>query len=727
MFIHPSSLYFRGLALSVLPLILAVTAPLSTAQPSGETRAVLEEVIVTAQRREESLQDTPISIQAFGSQQLETKGIADLVDLHTHVPNFQIAPHPTSSTGIRAFMRGVGNNDDQITQDPSVAIYLDGAYIARIQGLAMEVAEIARIEVLRGPQGTLYGRNATGGAINFVTLAPDVQSFGLKQTLSVGNRNLRRSHTRLNVPLIENELALQLSYLNSSKDGFIDNVGTGAERFGDRDRDAFRLDTVWDISSALRLRYHYDRSDIRDTPHFIDAVDLNRSPRIPSSGDPAEPDLKRNDITAEGHGLTASWDISETLNLKSITTYRELDSETDRNFLTNVFSFLPGRPLTGSTNFTTQDQFSQELQLTGDALEARLNYVAGIYYFEESARRLDLRGSSRSGVRRVTADNEAYALFGQLTYTPDLLESRLHVTAGARWSRDKRDATFRDGAIAGGVETLGPKVSGSNSYSNFSPTLVLAYDLTDSANVYTKWARGYKSGGFNLRASSPERFSEGFDEEQLDSFEMGLKSQWLENRLRVNVAAFHSDYTDIQVNTQSDPADPSITDVLNAGEAVITGAELEVTALLSDPLTLNASYGYLDPEFKEITGADGVDRSDEVTPINAPRHSATLDLSYRFPATAAGVVTANVGYTWQDEMVTSSSNPDLVIDSYGLLNARLTLSEIPMAGNNGDLRISAWGKNLNDQEYYVSLFEILVPAALYGEPRSYGLDITYEY
>lgn len=708
----------------ILATLGALSAP---AQAQSESpRAALEEVMVTAQRRVESLQDTPISIQALSAEQLEVKGIVNLVDLHTHVPNFQIAPHPTSSTDIRAFMRGVGNNDDQITQDPSVAIYLDGAYMARIQGLAMEVADIERIEVLRGPQGALYGRNATGGAINFVSRPPDTGALSAKQTFGVGNRDAWRSSTRVNVPLVEDQLAVQLSWVSSEKDGFIRNLGPGADRFGNADRDAGRVDFLWEPTGSFSARYHYDRSRVQDTPAFIDAVSLDSDPEIPWSGDPAEPELRENDITADGHGLTLTWDLSASLSLKSITTYRELDSLTNRDYLTGVI--IPGRPLTGGTNTTIQDQFTQELQLTGEALEGQLDYVAGLYYFEESAERQDLRGSRRDELRLVSADNEALAVFGQGTWTPDIAAQRLHLTLGGRWSRDKREASFQDGVVENGVPMpTGEPVRGDNDYNNFSPTAVVAWDLTDDANLYAKWARGYKTGGFNLRASSPAKFSEGFDEEQLDSFEIGLKSQFLDNRLRLNAALFHSEYDDIQINTQSDPVDPSITDVLNAGKADIQGLELELTALLTDQLTVNLNYGYLDPEYKEIIGADGVNRADEVSPINAPEHSGTIDLAWTLPTTRWGTLSANLGYTWQDDMITSSSNADYVIESYGLLNGRVTLADLPLGDLPGDLRVSAWGKNLTDETYYISLFNVLVPAALYGEPRSYGVDVTWEF
>lgn len=718
--------YFK---LSTVLLALLLASPAAMTQNTDtepRARVFLEEVVVTAQRREESLQDAPISIKAFSTAELETKAIFDLVDLHTHVPNFQIAPHPTSSSTVRTFMRGVGNNDDQITQDPSVAIYLDGAYIARSQGLAMEVAEIERIEVLRGPQGTLYGRNATGGAINFITRPPALDELGLKQSVSVGSRNLRRSNTRLNLPVVPGKLATQFSYLNSSQDGFIKNEGSGSSHYRNRDRNALRFDLLWRPIDDVEVRYAYDRSTIGDSPTLLALADPDEEPDRPSRGSEHE-QLTDDDIKTEGHTLNATWFLSNALELKSVSTYRELVSDIDRNFMTDTTT--PELPFATAVSEQNQYQFSQEFQFSGDVLNDALSYVAGLYYFQESAAR-DSTGTINiqhplAGLIRVpqasstTADNEAYAIFGQGTYTPGILENRLRLTLGGRWSRDKREATFQD--LAAGD----PRVRGSNSYSNFSPTLIVGYDVLDGINAYLKAARGYKSGGFNTRASSAERFAEGFDEEQLTSYEVGVKSQLLDNRLRVNAALFYADYEDIQINTSSDEADPTVTDVLNAGKAVIRGAELDVTALLGDRIVVNLSYGYLDPEFRELIGADGVDRRDEVTPINAPEHSYTVDVEYRLLQSQIGLLTANLGYTWQDEMNTSTSNPDFVIDDYGLVNMRVTLSDIPVA--QGSLALSLWGKNLADKEYWVSLSKIADPYAIYGEPRTYGVDLSYDF
>ena len=246
---------------------------LSCAQVPRGNGGALGDIVVTAQRREASLQDTPISVAAFDEKALAAKGIANITDLRTAVPNLQLSPQPNAGTTSRVFIRGIGNSDDQITQDPSVAVYQDGVYVGRSQGLATEVADLERIEVLRGPQGSLYGRNATGGAINFITRQPDLGRWSADGLVTGGSRNLFRLRAQLNVPLGDT-LAIQAGYVHNQQDGFVDNAGTGVKRFGDVRRDAYRAAVRWKPTDAINIRYAYDRSDIGDTPIYLSAVAL---------------------------------------------------------------------------------------------------------------------------------------------------------------------------------------------------------------------------------------------------------------------------------------------------------------------------------------------------------------------------------------------------------------------------------------------------------------------
>jgi len=695
----------------------------------------LEEVVVTAQKREESIQKTPISLAAFSSADLENKGINSLVDLRSEVPNLQLTPHPNSTVTTRVFMRGVGNNDDQITQDPSVAVYLDGVYVARSQGLAADVADIERVEVLRGPQGSLYGRNATGGAINFITKAPELGRFGFQQALTVGNRDLFRSRTQADLPLGDTA-ALELSYLKVSKDGWVKNPGTEVSRWGDEDRKAYRAALHWQPLDNLDVRYSYDHSQIDDTPGFIVyAPNFPELAKRPSSGSPFVQGLVPNDVTAQGHNLLISYDVNDALTLKSITGYRKLDNFTNQNYLTDALTGT-GNPLAGLfagiPTFVTvfdssQHQFSEELQASGDAFNSQVEYVGGLYYFSEKADSYDTTTSIQGLDQRwVTIDNSAYAAFGQATYTPPILDDQLHVTVGLRYSHDHREATM-DTLHNGAAPFNG---DGKKSFHDVSPSLIVAYDIDTDVNVYGKIAKGYKTGGYNVRAPAAT-FDNGFDPEHLISYELGMKSQWWENRVRFNSALFLAKYTDIQVNVQSDPNNPSITDVLNAGKATISGAEMELSGRLTEGLTASLNYAYLDASFDEVRDATGKNVASQFQFPEAPHNSYAANLQYEFPATPIGVVTALVDYSWQSEKFSASNSKPangtrFIIDDYALLNARLSLSEIPVG--KGELRTSLWGRNLEDKHYYTSLFDLRVASgAFYGEPRTYGLDVVYQY
>ena len=714
------------IARSIVTLLMTSTALPALAQDQGGS--AIEEIVVTAQKREESLQDTPISIAAFSARDLENKGISGLTDLRAQVPNLQLTPFPNNAATTQIFMRGVGLADDQITQDGGVAVYMDGVYVARSQGLAMEVADLERIEVLRGPQGTLYGRNATGGAINFITRKPDLGDFGFKGQVTIGNYDNRRFKAAVNIPVGET-IAARLSYVNQKQHGFIRNPGTGIDRWGDKDREAMRADVLWQPSDRFSLRYSYDRTEIGDTPYYVALSPLH--PLVldrPEAGSPLVRDVLPNDITSQGHSLTAEYEVSDALTVRSITGYRKLDNFQNQDYLTGA---LGPNPLQKNSSRAKQDQWSEEVQLIGDTLDGALQYVAGFYYFKESGSNFSNSYSPPTLTRSFTTatiDNRSYALFGQATFTPQWLDNRLHLTVGLRQSWDKREATLsRQTQVNGGPITTIPGFGdGNRTFKDFSPSFVVAFDASPDVNIYAKAVKGYKSGGFNVRASSITRFDEGFGPETLWSYEAGIKSQWLDNRLRFNAAAFISKYSDIQVNVQSDPTNIRLTDVLNAGKATVKGVEVDLTLAPVRNLRLSVNYGYLLARYDEILDATGSNIADNYRFTNAPKHTIALDLTYDLPRLPIGQLSANVNYTAQSDKFTNStiSSGKYIIGDYGLLNARLTLGDIP--GVKG-VRASLWGRNLTDKNYYIMQFNVGRPGALFGEPRTYGIDLNVEF
>jgi len=710
---------------------LAVSVGVS-AQARLEPR--LEEVRVTAQKRSEPLQRVPVSMVSLDATALASVGFDDLESLRLQVPGLQMLPHPNAQSTLLLYLRGVGNADEQIIQDPSVGVYLDGVYLARSQGLNLELLDIDRIEVLRGPQGTLYGRNATGGAVNFVTRQPQIGEWSFRQHLGAGSRDLLRSRTGLNVPLGDTA-ALGLGYLVASEQGFVRNAGSGDSRFGSRDREALRADLYWEPAPSLTLRYAYDTAVSDDTPAFIDRVPLApMSAERPSVGSASVVDLRANEIEAKGHSLQVSWSPASAFEVRSITAYRELADYQYQDFHSGQFG---PSPLLQTTARGSQDSWSQEFQVLGGSDESGIEYLLGLYWFREEATRFSAPFTPGNGLRRLVfgrdIKNTARAVFGQLSWIPPVLDQRLQVTLGGRWSEDERRATLDRAVenVAAGTVTFNPQPSvGARDFDNFSSSFVLAWQFDEAINVYAKIAEGYKSGGFNARATSPQRFSEGFDDETLVSWELGLKSEWLDRRLRLNAALFRSDYKDIQVNVQSDPNNISLSDVLNAGAATIDGLEIDLSGLLGDSLRYDIRYAWLDAGFDRITAADGTNVADRYRFVGAPRHFVTLGLEYTLPATPLGQLRVAGQYLWQDDSFSSSTIDAgiYVIQAHGLWNARVTLSR-PLS--RGEVQIAVWGKNLSNEQYYTAHFNggagFPVASAVWGAPRSMGVEVNYAY
>ncbi len=695
---------------------------------------VLEEVIVTAERRAQSLRKTPISLINLSQESLQARNYRDLSDLRGAAPNLQLIPHPNAESTLLLFMRGVGNPDEQLTQDPSVGVYVDGIYLSRSQGLATEAASIERIEILRGPQGTLYGRNATGGAINLVTVAPDPSQLSISQTLRTGSRNLLRSQTAINVPLTERS-AVRVGYVRSLENGAIENPGTGSSRYGDRDREALRVDLAWHAAESLSLRYSGDRGELHDTPAYLGAVPLGQSSLSrPDAGNPAVTGLQNNSLVSTGHQVTVEWAPVEGVTLRSLTARRKIVDEQYQDWHTG----LQGpQPLLVTSAQGAQTQWSQELQLLGSSADERWQWIAGLYWLEEEIER-DAQNAipPADQTRRVfgrNIRNEARAAFGQVSYRPARWQEKLTVTAGLRWSEDRRKAALLRGLqvpIDGPLRLRPEPDFGDRRFSDVSPALTLEYDATDRIRFYGKVAEGYKSGGFNARASSAARFSQGFDDENVRSWEMGMKAESAEQRVRLDATLFRSDYRNIQLNVQSDPTDVVVSDVLNAGKATIDGLELELTTAITETLRLQFRYAWLDPRFNTIFDATGANVSDRYRFMGSPEHSLSVDLHWGLGRALGSALTLDASYSWQDDSVgnTTTDAGTYIIPGYGLASGRL---KAVRAAGDGEIAFAVWAQNLTDENYYIAHFNggtgRIVPTAIWGAPRSAGVELRYRF
>ncbi len=756
---------------SILTIPIFFSSAAVQAQGSG---LALEEVIVTAQKREQTLKDVPISVSAFSNEMLQTMGIDELEDLGAKVPNLFLNGFNNDPTTVRLFIRGIGQNDVQLTQDPSVALYIDGVYVGTSVGSGMETVELERIEVLRGPQGTLYGRNATGGAINLISQRPNPETLIFKQSFTAGNFSLLKSRTSLNIP-VSDKAAVKIAFLASDRDGLVKNDGPGDD-WAEEDRSAWRLDFSAELTDELSLDYAYDFTKNQDSSRleFIhDAVNpfgIATFSTEPSKGRPdravAARGVEAGDVEVSGHNLTLTWDASDSLTVKSITGYRDVDSSIEHDGTPTV-NILGVNPASWSIRNTDFEQFSQEIQILGELWNDQVEYVAGIYYYEDEA---DQQADSWSvlGFRDpndiTTSENESLALFGQFTYTPDTAQD-WHFTVGLRFSKDKREAfrinensvTFAalggftqsncedpyfQGAACPG-DPLGTVVGTSydESFENFNPSFTLAYDWTQDINVYGKVVTGYKSGGTSQRSANPESFGKGFDEEDVISYELGMKGRFWDSRLALNVAVFHMEIDGFQasVQTGNTAGDRDFTPV---DDNVIDGFEADLTLLLAQNLELRLGYGYLDTgmgidNIETLLSTGEVQNTEVVQEIAyAPKNSYTAALDYR-TSVGLGNLAFHLGYSYQDGAVTSLNEFDNIsLDDRGLLDANITLSDVAIAG--GSLRVSVWGRNLADEEYIIvntgSLRELfpggalgLSPWSTWGDPRTYGATLEWVY
>lgn len=802
------------------------------AASTAQARSTLEEVLVTAQRRVASVQETPISLEAFDADKLAQRGIQGVQDLGANVPSMVIEPHPLSSSTLRITIRGVGVTDSQVTQDPAVGIYLDGVYLARSAGLALELADLERVEVLRGPQGALYGRNTTGGAVNLLTRRPSMAAFDMQQQLTAASREHWNGKTSFNVPLTDH-LAVKLSGLLSHQNGFVENTGPGGD-FGDRREWAARLDARWLPMETMSVDYAFDLTDLRyynylfqgvtpsNMPHgladyfkpYAQSQSVYGSRRLAqlATGAPYEPSQSRS----LGHTLVLSDELAEDLSLKYIGAYRRLRDDqyadlgggagstgfrVDTNAYDGPAGVLAGggapTPLVKPRTF--QHQWSQELQLSGKLFDS-LEFILGAYQFSEQGgehggpthhifnTRLDpsqlnvlldaapelrelLRDAVLPGLAAfwdydIGIDNTATALFGQFSWTPPAFAERLHLTLGLRQSWDRRQAEksfvqteYIEAQLAGAGLGAVPipafvlrgtdrfdQVRASRSDRNFSPSLNLQYELARSATAYISYATAYKSGGFNTRdpqisgASGPASdgtdygfgFVEGFKPERVRSIELGLKSEWLQRRLRGNLATFYTQYRDMQTNFMI-PGTISDTKSRNAGRARLYGAELDGAFVLRPGLIVSLQYAYLNARVQQVIDLEGNNVASLYPFIAAPRSSLVASLDWTFLQNRWASWRAYLNYQYsgwrQGFVITEDKRGLTAIDGYGLINARLAASEIPVTARS-QLEVSLWGRNLADKQYPLTAVDNLPQAdraVVWGEPRALGLELTYRY
>ena len=733
------------------------------AQAAEETRAVeetnaaeasvgLSEIVVTAQRRATNLQDTPISISVMGSEDLQRRHVQSLADLSDGaIPSLRVAPFFARSSALILNMRGIGGAIDanQPARDQAVGVYVDGVYLGRAQGLGTALYDIDRIEVLKGPQATLFGRNTEGGAISIVTKAPGGE-YGFRGVAGASNYNGYNMAGHLDLPAFH-AISLKFDGLLTKRDGTVKNPQTsGQPDFNAYDKRGFQAEALWRPTDGFSGMYAFDYSYDATTPYYVQleqrgslalAPLIHLQPTRAEVGNVGVP-LQWSVGKTWGHRLNLDWKVAENLSLKSISSYRELRQSQFDNGSTVLSVFAPNATFSRySLAGVWQSQYSQEFQLVGSL--PHIEFAAGALYFHEKVHdnaqtpnslqfnangtayttlSLDLNAVPFDRASHVTS--ESYGAFAQGTWTPTVLDERAHLTLGGRVTHDSRkgELDIVNGALPSYVNAAGQRITGviplDESWSHFDPLVVLAFDAGPGVNLYGKWSTGYRAGGANSRSLT----FRPFDPEKVSMLEGGLKTEFWDRRARLNFAIYTGELKDVQVdfNAIIPGNNRGTLETTNAATGKTKGVEIDGSVNPVEGLTLTASYAYtkvnLSRAFNPFTGASSV-----IYPLYTPRNAGSVAADYEHPL-AGATLHLHLDGNYSDGQYTSSADPTLS-DSYFLVNGRVSLADIRLQAGPA-VELALWGRNLFDEQHAFlrNRSAALGTYAIYNEPRTFGVE-----
>jgi iron complex outermembrane receptor protein len=705
-----------------------------------EGASALDDIVVTARRRDEQLKDVPVAVSALSAERLEQTGAADITALQQQTPNATVQVARGSNSTLISFIRGVGQQDPLWGFEPGVGLYVDDVYVARPQGAVLDIFDIERIEVLRGPQGTLYGRNTIGGAIKYVT-----KRLGYEPTLmargTIGSYNQREGLISASTPLGET-LAAGFAFAKYDRDGFGTNLFTGEDQY-DKDVTAFRASAEWTPSDQLFVRLAYDRVKDDSSPRHghreVNSLTGGFTPpaNVYDTNAGIRGDQK---VVTEGMSITAEYVVNDMLTLKSISAWRSGDTDTVIDFDQTPSPFLDVPAI------YADDQFTQELQalFEGDNWSG----VAGLYYLDGESSGVFDTIAGNLGLSIAAAgyvNTKSFSAFADFSYD---FSDRLHASIGGRYTRDDKDAGVQrffylgasrsplTGGAARPIFATRTNYTAEDSFEQFTPRASVSYDFTDEVTGYASVGQGFKSGGWDMRgdAALVPQTVDGYDPETVTTYELGLKGMAFDRRLQFASAAFYSDYKDLQITTQQAATAPAVgvaSVVDNVGQATIYGFEVEGRAFLTDNLSTNFSVGYLKNEFDEfitlLSGAP-VDISDLRSPQNSPEWSAFWAVTWAGDL-AGGEVTITPSVSYRSEFNLFDA-PDPVLDQEGY-----TLVDVAAiwTAPEGHYQLGLYGRNLTDEEYKIGGYNFAGASfnnsisAFYGPPRTWSAQLTVRY
>ncbi|WP_332818232.1 TonB-dependent receptor [Sphingopyxis sp.] len=760
--------------LAAAMITTALSSSLAFAQAaSGDDPAVGEgEIVVTAQRREQRLIDVPISVSAVSSAAIDRAQVRTVTDIATIVPNIQINETIGNSFGPLITIRGLSPSaDTSLARDQPVGLYIDGVPIGKSTGAAFDTVDLERVEVLRGPQGTLYGKNTIGGAVNLITRKPSGE-FGGQYLAGAGSWGQFNQRISVDLPEVAG-FSAKVGVITKLDGGYYRN-SVRKKNFGEEELWAARADLLWRPSSSFSALYSYDISDSNGTPNQLAATAVTGSGATAFVNALMAPYVvtgRTREIGAQsalysnyrtnGHALTLEWQPGlGDLTLKSITARRTA--------MTRSASDFDGSPLDLLRIILNNNykQFTQELQAIGTVGDFK--YTLGAFYLDDDYDVFNPRwnfqfGGNSFDISERGGGSRSYAGYGQLAWTPQALDEKLTASVGLRYTREskhayelllsnsayrvnpaapgsgvfQRDANgnpvtrsggpaagARPGAGGIGYTDLSP-LENSGVWKRFNPELNILYKFQPDFSVYGRVATGFKSGGINDTAATNAAFMTPYNPEKLTSFELGVKYGGFGNALNLSAAVYHSIYKDFQAGVFV----PSLvtTNIINAGKAKFTGFEVEGTLRPVEGLSFNFGGGYVDARYTDFILPDGTDVTDTYVLSRVPKWNYQLGALYRHEV-GVGRLETSLNYSWRSSQFSSiTPDPLAKMPSYGLLDGRIALTEIELGGD-ATAELALWGKNLTDKEYKVSAINLgVLTLGQYGDPRSFGGELRIRF
>lgn len=759
------------------------------AAPAVEAPAdQLSDIVVTAEKRPQTAQKTPISISVLSGVDLANRHVVSLADLTDgSIPSLKVAPFYSRNSALIVNIRGVGvlSDGNQPARDQGVGVYVNGVYLGRAQGLGTALFDIDSLEVLKGPQGTLFGRNTEGGAINITTKKPTGE-FHANIVAGAGNYGSYKTEGHIDLPSIAG-VAIKLDGVVSHRDPMVKNPLQGASGFNAYDKHGVRVEALWQPTSDFSADYAFDTSYDASTSLYLNLLGLGSNKQaalgtvqrdrvsVANVGVPEQPSVGK----VQGHQLNLEYRPARNLTLKSITSYRDLtQSQYDNGSASTTMSNASG-VFTGvafsrySLAQFRQNQFSQELQAIGNL--GRLQYVAGALYYRENVQDnaqafntnqftnaagsaftvLSLDYAAQRIDRASHVSTTSVGAFGQATYTPDLFDDAIHVTGGLRWTRDaKHGELFTvNGATPVVFGVAGVRHLDAH-WSRVDPMVNVLIDVTRDVHVYGKWSTGYKSGGANSRSLQYL----AFNPESVSVFEAGLKTEFFNRHARFNVSAYAGSYSNVQVdfsglyetviNGVLTRSNRTTTETLNApGTGGIHGIEAELKVTPLPRLTLGASYAYTYVRIPSTANPFPATAGGTVNPTPVqiyqtytPKHGASGTIDYELPlqwATIRAHVDGNYDSGFYanatDPLYLGAGNPANVYQPRGesafIVNGTLALADIDVGRGNTHVTLSVWARNLlNEQHvFYKALSLTSGLNGFFNEQRTFGGQVQVKF